>query len=197
MKRDILRLVLMILSLLSLVLFCSCDIQKRAVKQKEQTEKTTDTTNKVDKESKTTTVTERTVEGGNIRTEIIPEKDRERDATGTIKELVQEIKDGGLTKTIYYKPNGSVEVDCRLAEMFERIQQENVERDNSIITIIENLETRLIAKESEKTEKFDSDIILYGFIGLGFLIVIVGGAFLWFMKKQNGVIIASLQKGLS
>lgn len=164
--------------ILFFLIFSSCEITKRATKEKIETEKETTTDNQIDKVNESKTVTERTVEGGNIRTQIIPIEDRERDATGAIKELVQEIKDGGLTKTIYYKPDGSVDVDCRLAEMFERIEQENIERDNSIITIVENLEQQIKAKDSEKTEEVKDSFIWAGMIGI--VLVLGLGQFLAF-----------------
>ncbi|MEP0266566.1 hypothetical protein [Dokdonia sp.] len=163
---------------ITIVFLQSCDITKRAVKSKIETEKQTNTDTKVDKVNESKTITERKVEGGNIRTQIIPEKDRERDDTGAIKELVQEIKEGGLTKTVIYKQDGSVDVDCRLAEMFERIEQENVERDNSIITIVENLEEQIKSKDSEKTEKVNTSFIWAGMIGI--LLVFITALFLFY-----------------
>lgn len=175
--------------LLCIFILTSCEITKRATKQKTETQKETTTDTQVDKFNESKTVTERTIEGGNIRTEIIPINERERDETGAIKELVQEIKDGGLTKTIYYKPDGSVDVDCRLAEMFERIEQENIERDNSIITTVENLEQQIKFKDSEKTEETSTSFIWAGMIGI---VIILGGAMFLIFKILNSRIPSKL-----
>ena len=39
-------------------------------------------------------------------------------------------------------------------------------------------------KDKEKEENFDSEIILYSFLGLGILFVVVGGIFVYLISKQ-------------
>lgn len=167
-----------------MLIVSSCTVLKQATKDKSATDKLTNTDTVVDTEKTSKTITERVVEGGDINTTIPPESERERDENGLLKDLIQEIKDGGLTKTIHYKPDGSVDVDCRLAEMFERIQQENVERDNSIISIMENFEERLVKKESEKTESVSPTVLIYFFVGMALFVVIVMVVFFKMIKSQ-------------
>ncbi len=82
-------------------LFFSCSIKKEATKKK--------VTTKASKEITTSMV--RTIKekrpGAQITTEIIPVEKRERDENGDIKELIKEFKKGALTKTVFYKPDGS------------------------------------------------------------------------------------------
>lgn len=178
-----------LLILCAILSLSSCEVSKKAAKQLTDLSSKTDTATQVDTVNESNKITERTVEGGNIKTNIPSESNRERDENGLLKELVQEIKDGGLTKTIYYKSDGSVDVDCRLAEMFERIQEQNVQRDNSIITMVEQLELQIKLKDSEKTESVSPAIILYAFIGMTLLILIVGGGAFYAIKKQGSQII--------
>ncbi len=169
-------------------IFSSCEVTKQSLKNKSSTDKIVNTDTVLDTEKTSKTITERVVEGGEINSTIKPEDERERDENGLLIDLIQEIKDGGLTKTIHYKPDGSVDVDCRLAEMFERIQQENVERDNSIISIMENLEQRLVVKEKEKTESISSSAFIYFFIGMALFVVIVMAVFFKMIKSHLPVL---------
>lgn len=172
--------ILLIVSIL-FTLF-SCDIQKKAVKSKRDTT----TQNDIVKES--TKVTEEKREGGSIKSEIIPIQERERDENGQIKELIQTLRDGGLTKTIYYKPDGRVDVDCTADEIWTRIEEKLNERDNSVT------ETEVKEKEREKEENFDSSVILY-FMG-GIVILGLGGLFimLYFANKHTKILNLLLQK---
>lgn len=147
--------------LFALLFFTSCEIQKKAFKDKTNTE----TQNDIVRES--TEVTQEKREGGNLHTGIIPESERARDENGDIKELIQTLKDGGLTKTIYYKPDGTVDVDCTADEIWIRIEKRLNERDTSTSEINSKV------KDKEKTEKLSSSIVLYGFLGIGFIIMIV------------------------
>ena len=126
--------------------------------------KSTELENNITKEA--SKVTEEKRDGGQLFTPIIPIENRERDENGLVKELIQELKDGSLTKTIYYKPDGSVDVDCTEDEIWVRIEEKLNERDLSIKTTEEKI------KDKEKTEEFDSSVILYAFIGLGFIILV-------------------------
>ena len=149
-----------------------CDTTKQAQKNKTDTE----TKNNIIKESFKVTETKR--QGGDIKTTIIPENKRERELDGSIKELTQTIRDGGLTKTIYYKPDGSVNVDCKADEIWERIEEKLNEKDLSTKKEIE--------KEKNKTKDvdFQSEVILYGFLGIGFIVAIIS-FFLFRYLNQN------------
>tara|TARA_R110002020_G_C15913310_1_gene742166 strand:+ start:59 stop:529 length:471 start_codon:yes stop_codon:yes gene_type:complete len=154
----------MILTLISLVLFCSCDVQKRAAKQKED---------RIVKEQ-TETIKKRV---GDTVTFEVP-KIIYKDTTIVKKNYVT-----GTTQVVRYDDNGRIDLVQCLSGAIEEITRSNKE-----------LVEAITKKDSEKTEQFDSDVILYGFIGLGFFIVIVGGAFIWFIKKQNANIVTILEK---
>tara|TARA_R110002020_G_scaffold334555_4_gene549839 strand:+ start:11025 stop:11579 length:555 start_codon:yes stop_codon:yes gene_type:complete len=138
----------------------SCDIQKKAIKAKE------DRTEQKDISTKNTKVTEEIRDGGTIVTDIIPEEKRERDENGDIKELIQEIKDGGLTKTVYYKPDGGVTVRSDCEDILRRTEEKFEQQYNTLLNEL------IKQKDREKTEEFDSSVILYGFLGIGFLFAI-------------------------
>ncbi|WP_422105566.1 hypothetical protein [Winogradskyella sp.] len=154
---------------IALVFLCGCDIQKKAAKAKRDTI----TQNDIVKES--TKVTEEKRDGGQIFSGIIPIEQRERDENGDIKELIQTLRDGALTKTIYYKPDGSVDVDCTADEIWTRIEEKLNERNNSQIQVQEK------EKDSEKEENFDSSVILYGFMGIAVIMII----FVFFAMRQS------------
>lgn len=143
------------------IMFFSCDTTKKAIKSKKETT----TQNDIAKESSEVIETKR--EGGTLKTDIIPYEERERDANGDIKELVQTLKDGGLTKTIYYKPDGKVDVECTADEIWTRIEKKLNERDNSLT------EKQSKDKDQLKEVDFQSEIILYGFIGLALIVAVI------------------------
>lgn len=151
-----------------LLIFSSCKTTKDFAKKKENTTEQKNVTTKISK------LTETKREGGQISTDIIPENQRLKDENGQIKELVQELKKGGLTKTIIYKPDGKVNVECTADEIWTRIQEKIQEQDNSII----NTETK--EKQKFKQVEFDSKIVL--FIVLGF--VLVAFIFFYFLFKS-------------
>lgn len=133
----------------------SCDIKKQALKTKNDIEKT-----------KTTKVTE-TNKGGTITTDIIPEKDRPRDEQGRIIDTIIQVKKDEITKTIYYKPDGSVRTETICPDTY--ITREEFE------TEIDKTKT----KDTEKEEKFDSNIILYFMI----TIIVLGAIALFLLYK--------------
>lgn len=163
---------LIFISVFAVYLF-GCDTTKKAVKTK------TDTTTKNDIIKESTTVTETKSEGGNLKTEITPLEDRERDSNGEIKELVEVLKDGGLTKTIYYKPDGKVDVECTADEIWTRIEQQLNERDNSI-----KEETKK-DKDRSKEVDFQSEVILYAFAGLALIIAVIAFFGFRFMSQNT------------
>ena len=147
-----------------LLSFLTCESSKQAVKNKTSTEVETQQNERRDITNESSKVTERRVEGGSLSSDIIPLEKRERDDSGAIKLLIDEIKDGGLTKTIYYKPDGSVSVECKLAELFETIQEENRQTDNSIILRFEQLEQSIKDKDSSK-ETSTKDSFIWALFG--------------------------------
>lgn len=154
------------------ILLFSCDIQKKALKTKSSTE------TKKDIVSESVKVTEEKREGGKIISHIKPIEQRERDSNGNLKELIDVIKEGGLTKTIYYKPDGKVDVECTADEIWTRIEEKINQRDNTIV------EADVKEKDKEKEEKFDSSFIIYIILGVIFIVLIV--AFFGFkLLSQN------------
>lgn len=166
------RIVLIGLCLILLCCSVGCESSKQAIKSKQDIEQTTQENTQNDIKTQSKTTTERTVEGGTISGDIIPLEDRERDDSGAIKELIQELKEGGLTKTVYYRPDGTVNVECKLAEMFERIQEENIKTDNSIIARLDTLDQQIKNKDKTKETEFKDTAIVAGlFAAFGFQIL--------------------------
>jgi hypothetical protein len=98
--------------------------------------------------------------GGVVFTDILPEKDRIKDSQGRIIDTIIIIKNNEITKTIYYKQDGSVmsQVDC--PDTFISEEKESSFSDESKL------------KNKEKEENLNSDIILYLFIGVALLLII-------------------------
>jgi len=174
-------------ALLILIMFStllSCDVTKRALTAKAETQQTTQTDEKRDITREGTTVKETTREGGEITTDILPLEERPRDENGNFEELIQTIKDGGLTKTIYYRPDGTASVNCDAADILERIESSMIERDNSLIKRMDQIEQKSKVKEQEKKKEFKTSSILYMFGGLTIFVVGALGFFYVLMKKQ-------------
>jgi hypothetical protein len=119
--------------------------------------------------------------GGEIKTEIIPIENRERDENGDLKELVKTIKEGGLTKTVIYRPDGKVDVECTADEIYRLIEEKIQQREQSITS------EQTKEKNKQKEEVFNPTQFVFGFIFLVVLILI--GFFI--MKR---FIVKSLQK---
>ena len=83
---------------------------------------------------------------------------------------------------IAYDTNGNATVECISAEINELREE------------IRTLSDTSKEKESTKETSFQSEVILYAFLGLALLIVIVGVAFFWAMSKQSSQILAVLNK---
>lgn len=159
----------------------SCDISKAAVKSKTSTDQQNDVT-------KTgTIITEALRPGGTVKGSIIPEAQREKDENGFYKELIQKLTDGGATQTIYYKPDGTVDYDCTADEIWSRIEQRLEERDKST-TITETKD-----KASEKTEDFDSSVILYVMGGFALMVLIIAFFGFKLLNKNTQALTAVLQ----
>ena len=79
----------------------------------------------------------------------------------------------GTTQTLRYNANGQVDLAQCISGSIERIERSNKELIEAILT-----------KDKETKHELSPTIILYGFIGLALLIVIVGGAFIFYIKKS-------------
>lgn len=168
--------------MLLMLFVLGCDIQKQALKNKT----TTDQKNDINKEA--VTITEESSKGGTVKASILPESQREKDENGFYKELIQKLTDGGATQTVYYKPDGTVDLDCTADEIWKRIESRLIEKDNSTTT------TDTVQKEKEKTENFDSSIILYVMLGLAFMVLIVSFFGFKLLNKNTQALTAVLEK---
>ena len=154
----------------------SCSIQKRSTKKKIQTEEFKDVTT-----SMLRTIKEKRA-GEQITTPIIPVEKRERDENGDFKEFIKEFKKGGLTKTVYYKPDGSVDVQC-IEDAIDRLITEKIKQQDNTVT---NTETK--EKNKEKEESFQSEIILYIVIGLVCFVILAMVIFFRVINKKISAI---------
>ena len=161
--------------ILVLVFLSGCKLFKKvnkvkALEEEKSIEQTTSNSN--ENIERTTKITE---EGGRLYTDIVSLEKRYDSITGLYKELKQTYKDGGLTKTIYYKPDGSVGVDCsntgRLIEINEIASRQQNEFNTKIIERLESLET----KDKEEKAKPDS--------GFWAVLLSIVGVFLIILKK--------------
>lgn len=82
----------------------------------------------------------------------------------------------GTTQVVRYDRNGGIDLECISGEI-NRIERSNKELIEAILS-----------KESEKTEELKASTILYLFLGLAIFIVIVGGAFMYVVRKQGAQI---------
>lgn len=100
-------------------------------------------------------------------------------------------KDTTIVKTNYvnrtearisYDSKGNAEVECISAEINELREEIRTLTDNS--------------KEKDRTKEtsFQSEVIIYVFLGFALLIVIVGAAAFWVISKQSKEILAVLNK---
>lgn len=123
-----------------------------------------------------TIVTEETQEGGSTSAEIIPIEERERDELGELKEMINEIKDGGVTQRIIYRSDGSVECECEVEDLQRKII-EMYEKEE--LTRIEQQEKET---EKDKEESFKlSDVWIFGIFGT---IVLLGGFVIFLVFKK-------------
>ena len=160
------KAILIIACLISVIIFLSissCDVQKKATNQK---------TNRVLNEQ-SETITKRI--GDTVRYEV--PNIIYKDTTIVKKNYVT-----GTTQILKYNEEGNLTAAECISGFIDTIERNNRELIEAIVS-----------KDSEKTESLNSDIILYGFIGLAFLIVIVGGAFVYFMKSQMGILTRILE----
>ena len=127
--------------LILIILLSSCDIQKRAIKNKEQ--------------RKVNEVVEKTVkrQGDTVKFQV--PKITYKDTT-----IYTVNRQGTTLRTVYNNRGQISQIEC-FASMIEEITKSN----RQLVEAIKN-------KDREKTEEFDSSVILYGFLGLGILFII-------------------------
>lgn len=164
---------LLIISLL--LLFSNCSLLKKVDKKKETTEENQTDTSFISTEQKSETSTKITEPGGSIKTALIPLQERYDELTGQYRELKEIFQDGGLTKTVYYKPDGTTEVDCTAEERLIEIFEQSSKTQNEFnVRIIERL------KQLESKEKEESSTPVWWFWPL---IILSAGVVLVIVKK--------------
>jgi hypothetical protein len=80
-------------------------------------------------------------------------------------------REGTTLRTVYNDQGDISAVECYASLI------EVTERNNRL------LEESIKDKESNKTENFDSSIILYGFLGIGLVIIVISIVFFFYIKK--------------
>jgi hypothetical protein len=152
------KLALKIILLSILVYSCSVkkDSAKKKIKSVEAKDVNTEIVRSIQEKRK----------GGKITTEIIPVEKRERDENGELKELIETIKDGGLTKTVIYRPDGKVDVECTADEIYRLIKEKIKQQDNSIV------KEEVKEKQKQKEEKFNPAPFIFGLIGLAIILLV-------------------------
>ncbi|AXG70431.1 hypothetical protein KORDIASMS9_02671 [Kordia sp. SMS9] len=139
--------------ILLLLLFTSCDVKKKAIKNKTDTKLT----------EQIETIKKRK---GDTVTYSIP-KVTYRDTTIYKKNYVT-----GTAQVLRFDKQGNVDLAQCISGSVEEITRQNRE-------LIETIK----AKDKEKTEEFDSSFILYGFLGIGFILIIVGLVIVFVLKR--------------
>lgn len=91
----------------------------------------------------------------------------------------------GTTQVLRYDKNGELDMAQCISGAIERIERSNRELIEAIVS-----------KQKETKHEISPMIILWGFIGLALLIVIVGGAAFYAIKKQASQILAIANKTL-
>jgi len=155
---------------LILGLVSSCDLLRSVSNNKKRSELTQRQIDSIKTWGSNSITTTEQTRGGKLTNRIIPKDERKLDSlTGLYEELVQKYNDGGLTKTIYYRPDGSVDVEC--------------EHEGRLLTIIEKNQWQaekyldMLLEKSEKEQQKDSDKefktgIDWTFITLGIMAII-------------------------
>lgn len=159
-----------LITFLILVLVSSCNLLRSVDNKKSNTvlsQKQIDSIKSSGSNSVTTT--EQTAPG-RLSGRIIPENERAIDSlTGLYKALVQKFKDGPLTKTVYYRPDGSVDVECenegRLLTIIEKNQWQSEQYLNML------LEKEESTKEKNSDKEFTGGIN-WTFIALGAMAIL-------------------------
>jgi hypothetical protein len=140
--------------LILLLLFCSCDIQKRAIKNKED-------------RTVTETVEVRSKRIGDTVTFTIPKFTYKDTTIYTVN------RQGTTLKTVFDTKGQVSEIDC-----FSSIIDEVLKSNKILVESIKE-------KDREKTEDFDSSVILYGLLVLILLVAII--AFFGFRYLKNPI----------
>jgi ATP-dependent Zn protease len=150
-----------LLILCAILSLSSCDILKESQKTKRDIQ--ANATEKVTVKNS----------GGSITSDILPEKERPKDAQGKIKDTIVVVKKDEITKTIYYKPDGSVRTTVECPDTF-------ITEERTLDLIDQSKE-----KESTKEESFQSEIIIYFMLGLAVIFCCGLFIFMWQARKQT------------
>jgi len=155
---------------LILVLVSGCNLLRNVENQKSKIELTQQQIDSIKTSGSSERITTDRTEGGKITGRIIPKSERQLDSlTGLYKELVEKFQDGGLTKTVYYRPDGSVDVECehegRLLTIIEKNQWQNEQYLNMLLE--KNEQTK-----EKNTEKEFSGGINWTLITLGAMAIL-------------------------
>ncbi len=164
--------ILLYLSFCIIFFISGCSATKEVKKTKKET--TTDQQNDIEKTG--TIITEETQEGGSTSIPIIPLEDRERDEMGELKEMIQEIKDGGVTGRVTYYKDGTADCECDEKALQRKIIEMYEERDRT------KIQTDTEESTKEKKESFElSDTIILSIMGG---LVILGSIVIFLMFKK-------------
>lgn len=147
--------------ILIIAFISSCNILKDKQKTKINSSEKKDVVETI------TRVTEEKRPGGNLKATILPEEKRPRNNDGSLKAFLDKFKDGPLTKTVYYKPDGSVDVNCIADEVFRRIEEKKILEDNTIT------DTSIKKKSKIKEEGLKSITVLYFMTGLALVVFVI------------------------
>lgn len=172
----------LVIIIVCFIFFSSCSILKEAQKEKTNTEIENDITSKGNK------ITEEKVKGGKIESDILPESQREKDENGLFKEFIQTFVNGGLTKTIIYKPDGSVHTTCEQEEIYRKVIENYIIQDKS------RLEQETKDKQSKKEEKINSEIVLYFMFGFALIVLILAFFGFKILSKNTAILNKMLLK---
>lgn len=157
---------------LVICIITSCSASKEVKKTKKEAQ----TEIKKDIGKKGTIITEEIQEGGKTSIRIIPLGERERDEMGELKEMIKELKDGGVTGRVRYYKDGSADCECDTEALQRKIIELYEQRDESII----KNETKESAKEKEESFKISNTVILAIMGGL----TLLGGIVIFLMFKK-------------
>lgn len=123
-----------------LLTITGCNVSRKVA----ETEKDTD--EKTEAVIKTTRTTEEKLPNEKISGDIIPRSERLLDSiTGLYEAFKEQQSKGPLTRTVIYKPDGTTQVDCELAEFYRRIVEDIIENKSSQKT--EAAQTRNVDKQ--------------------------------------------------
>lgn len=158
-----------LITFLILGLVTSCDLLRSVENSKKKTKLTQSQIDSLKSSGSSERITTEQTKGGKLTNRIIPESERAIDSlTGLYKELVEKFKDGGLTKTVYYRPDGSVDVECENEGRLLTIIEKNQWQAEQYIDVLLEKYEREQQKNSDKefSTGLDWTLITLGILGL-------------------------------